>query len=835
MSGKKALRIVIVGGVAGGASAAARARRLSEDAEIVMLERGEHVSFANCGLPYYIGGVIKEREKLLVQTPQGLRDRFAIDVRVRNEVVAIDRKARKVRVRDLDKDEEYELEYDKLILSPGADPIRPPLPGMDGENVFTLRNVPDSDRILSWIEKTSASHATVIGGGYIGLEVAENLKHRGLDVTIVEREEQVMQPIDKEMAAFVHEHLKLHGVKLVLGDSVTALRHENGKTAVVLEKGQPFETDMVIVAVGVRPEVKLAKEAGLELGPSGGIKVDDTLRTSDPDIYAIGDAIEVYNPTLDAWMRIPLAGPANRQGRIVADRILGRDSRYRGTIGTSVCKVFALAVAATGASEKALEKAGRKYAKVYLHPGSHAGYYPNAYPIAMKLLYDPDDGKVLGGQAVGAEGVDKRIDVIATAISAGMTVYDLEHLELCYAPPFGSAKDPVNLAGFIASNILRGDLRPIYAEELSSLDPEKTVLLDVRKPEEHENGHIPGSKLIPLNSLRKRLDEIPRDKQIIVYCQAGLRAYVAQRILTQRGYDARNLLGGYKTWVAVMGDSSKIPASPKPLTESFCSSPSTFEEEACDEREEADRQRTRIEIDACGLQCPGPVMKLKEASTKAAPGDEIVISATDTGFPRDLESWCKVNGHELVELKPEGGKITARIRIAGAPAATGTAPAKAGGPGAVTIVVFSGELDKVMASFVIANGARAMGMDVAMFFTFWGINALRKPEGAPVEKDLMETMFGFMMPRGAEKLPLSKMNMAGLGTAMMKHVMSSKKVASLPELIESAKASGVRFVACTMSMDVMGIKKEELIDGVEEGGVATYLEFASRSTINLFI
>ncbi len=550
MSGK---RILIVGGVAGGASAAARARRLSEDAEIVIFERGPHVSFANCGLPYFVGGEIPERDELLLQTPDSLRARFNLDVRVNSEVLEIDPPHKRVKVRDLQSGREYFESYEALVLSTGAKPIRPPIPGIDSAGHFTVRNVPDVEKISAWIEKTSARRAVIVGGGYIGLEMAEQLRTRGLEVSIVEALPQVMAPLDPEMAGWLHQELRSNGVQLFLNDAVAGFEpgrsDEQAKASVaVLKSGRRVPADIVILGLGVKPESALAREAGLEIGSLGGIRVNEHLQTSDPCIWAVGDAIEVKDAVTGAWSLIPLAGPANRQGRIAADNIFGRSSKYNATLGTAIVRLFKLAAGCTGASEKTLRKAGVRYQVVHLHPGSHAGYYPGASPIALKILFAPESGKLLGAQAVGRDGIDKRIDVLATALKAGMTVHDLAELELAYAPPFGAAKDPINLAGMAAQNVLAGDVKVIQWHEISSLNPETTLMLDVRSAGERKAGYIPGSTHIPLNELRQRVKELPPDREIVVSCQSGQRSYFAARFLMQRGFKVRNLTGSYRTW-----------------------------------------------------------------------------------------------------------------------------------------------------------------------------------------------------------------------------------------------------------------------------------------------
>lgn len=545
-------RIVIVGGVAGGASAAARARRLAEDAEIILIERGADVSFANCGLPYHIGGVIPKRENLLVQTPQSLYTNLRIDVRVKTEVTTIDRGNKQVTVHKRETGDTETISYDKLILSPGAEPIRPPIPGSDDPRVLSLRSMSDMDAIIKTLNNHTTGRAVIVGGGYIGLEMAEALRERKWGVTLVELLPQVMGPVDPEMAAPLHEHMTAKGVDLRLQMSVVGFESDPSKLQAKLNTGESVDCQLAIMAVGVKPENKLAAEAGLEIGKRGGIVVDTHMCTSDPDIYAVGDAVEVKDFVGGFQTLIPLAGPANRQGRIAAENALGRSTTYNGTQGTGICKVFDMTVGMTGMNEKSLVRSNTPYEKIYIHPGSHAGYYPGATPITLKLLFDPSDGKVLGAQAVGSDGIDKRIDVIAVAIRAGMTVYDLEELELSYAPPYGSAKDPVNYAGFVAANVLRGDVKIFHVSDIQDLKDDQ-VILDVRTPMEMSRGIIPGALQIPLQELRERLHELPKDKEILIYCQAGLRGYLAYRILTQSGFKCRNLSGGYKTYQAVAG------------------------------------------------------------------------------------------------------------------------------------------------------------------------------------------------------------------------------------------------------------------------------------------
>jgi NADPH-dependent 2,4-dienoyl-CoA reductase/sulfur reductase-like enzyme/rhodanese-related sulfurtransferase len=539
-------RLLIVGGVAGGASCAARSRRLSETAEIIIFERGQFVSFANCGLPYYVGDVITDEQKLLVANADLFKQRFNIDVRLENEVLEIDRKAAVITVKNRKTGETYQENYDVLVLAPGAASIRPPLPGINLPGIFAVRTIPDSRRIREWISKRDVKRAVVVGGGFIGLEMTENLVHRGIAVTLLQNQTQVMAPLDPEMATPVHDLLVSHGVKLALGDGVVGFEaNADEGINVITQSGENHTADLVILAIGVRPETTLAKAAGLEIGDRGGIRVNAQMQTSDEKIWAVGDVVEAKDFVSKEWTFIPLAGPANRQGRIAAEAIFGRNTKFRGVQGTSVCGIFGLTIAITGANEKTLKRLGWDYDKVYLHPGHHVGYYPNAKPINMKLLFSPEHGRILGAQAVGEAGVEKRIDVIAMAIQLGATVYDLEEAELCYAPQFGAAKDPVNIAGMIAANDLREDAPLVHWENLPKFDG---LLLDVREVHEFAAGHVEKAVNIPLSQLRQRMVELPTDKDIWVYCQVGQRGYYATRALRLNGFEAYNLSGGLKTY-----------------------------------------------------------------------------------------------------------------------------------------------------------------------------------------------------------------------------------------------------------------------------------------------
>ncbi|MCE1248552.1 MAG: FAD-dependent oxidoreductase [Firmicutes bacterium] len=816
-------KICIVGGVAGGASAAARARRLDENAEIIVFEKGEFISFANCGLPYHIGLEIKDRSDLLVTTPEALRTRFGIDVRNHCEVISIDPENKIIEVKDLKNHKLYTEEYDKLILSPGAAPLKPPLHGISLDSIYSLRNIPDMDEIKTVIDKKQIEEAVIVGGGFIGLEMAENLITRDVKVTVVEMLEQVMAPIDVEMASLVQTHLVDKGVNLHLGDGVKSFEKRGKKTYVTTQGGTEIPCDMVILSIGVRPEIQLAKNAGLEIGKLGGIKTDEHMRTSNPDIFAVGDVVEVKDYISGAQTLIPLAGPANKQGRIAAENALGGNSVYKGTQGTSIVKVFDLVVAATGMNEKNLKRNNIPYLASYNHASSHASYYPGSTMMAVKITFDPGSGKLFGAQIVGIDGVDKRIDVFATAIRSGMTVFDLEELELAYAPPFSSAKDPVNMAGFVAGNILRKYVDVIRWDEVDCLDYEKNVILDVRgKAEVRLSGTIPGSINIPVDEIRNKLNTLDKSKTYIVMCASGQRSYVACRILNQHGFKTKNLSGGWKTYDAAKKQAGKALVQAC-LNKSIESSDSAPKGEI----------KVEHEINACGIQCPGPIMKLKAKMDEINIGDTIKICASDSGFPTDAKSWCMATGNELVSIESDKGTYTAIIRKGSAAASDMVLKSPDGKE--ITIIVFSDDLDRALASFIIANGAASIGSKVNMFFTFWGLNVLKKKDAPKEKKDLLSTMFGSMMPKGPDQLALSKMHFGGLGTSMMKYVMENKNVESLDALIESAREQGIKLIACTMTMEIMGIKKSELIDDIEEGGVATYLERASQANVNLFI
>lgn len=829
--GGAGLRLVIVGAVAAGASAAARARRLDESAKVTLIERGPDVSFANCGLPYYIGGEIADRSRLAVQTPESLRAMLNVDVQTGTEAVRIDRERKVLVVRPTDGGEEREIPYDKLLLAPGAAPLRPPLPGIDDGRVMTLRNLQDMDRIKE--AAASARRVVVIGAGFIGLEMAEQLVHLGKQTTIVELQDQVLPQMDPEMTGLIAQALGENGVNLILGDGIQAFETQADGLGVVLASGHKLAADMVVLSIGVRPESGLAQSAGIELGARGHIVVDEFQRTSDPDIYAAGDAVETRDAVLGGTIAVPLGGPANRQGRLVADHIFRPDAArpYPGSVGTAIVRVFESVAGMTGWSEKRLLSDGHDVDSTIVSDFHHAGYFPGAQQLSVKVVWRKSDGKLLGAQATGTEGVDKRLDVLATAIRAGMTVEELCDLELAYAPPFGSAKDIVNVAGMAAGNIRQGLVEPLRNIPADG----SCQLVDVRPAAMAELQPIEGAKAIPLTELRARAEaELDKRKPVATVCALGKTSYFGARILSQMGFDAKSVSGGVRARrdfvKAASGGNGKPAEHPSVLT-----TPAVTQASAVS-------QAPAIVLDATGIACPGPIMKVKEACEKLAPGHILEVTASDAGFAKDLPAFCQATGRECLGVVREGGIYRGRVRQPGGGSAlavtsleTPSEPASSG-PGGATLVVFSQEMDRAMAALVIANGALAMGGKATLFFTFWGLNVLRKDMPPPVQgKTFMDKMFGWMMPRGVHRLPLSNMHMAGMGTALMKWRMASKNLPNLPGLLADAQKNGARIVACSMSMEAMGIRLEELIDGVEVGGVAEFLGATTTTRANLFI
>lgn len=828
-------KIVIVGGVAGGATAAARLRRLNEHDEIILFERDEYISFANCGLPYYIGGVIEDREQLLVQTLEGMSTRYRLDIRNFSEVVAIQRETKTIRVFDKRKQTSYEESYDTLILAPGSNPMVPPFSGGEAsECIFTLRNIPDTDAIKSFIQEKNPKNAVVIGGGFIGLEIAENLSHKGIKVTIVEKLSQVMRILDFEMAQIVHEELNKNGINLILNESVSHFK-ENGRK-VVLHNGAVFDTDLAIVGIGVVPENALGVSGGLALGERGHFLTNRHLQAIDgktgediPDIYAIGDVIEVVDRISDTKTSIPLAWPANRQGRLVADHINGRDVSYPGTLGSSVIKLFDLTIATTGNTAAQLKEKSIPYKSICAHRANHATYYPGSSIISLKILYSPEDGRILGAQGLGREGTEKRIDVIATAISLKGKVTDLASLELCYAPPYSSAKDPVNVLGYIAENLNAGFYEMVEVEDIDQRIAEGGILLDVRTPIEYSVGKIKGSINIPVDELRERISELscPKDARIYVTCEVGLRAHVAIMILKGFGFTRLyNVNGGYLTYKNYRYETKK-PEHFNPVSTLDIDQQIT----PPGQMGKVEGEGQRIRVNAKGLQCPGPLMATYNAVTKANPQDIIEVAVTDFGYTKDVVGWCATNGHTLRSIiQEEDGYLVTIVK-----GQKSLQPLMENNQENATIVVFSGELDKALAAMIIAQGAIAGGKKVTLFFTFWGLNALRKAGKVHTKKNLVEKMFGWMMPRGANKLPLSSMNMLGMGPLMIKSIMKQKNVDNIELMIQKSLGLGVKFIACTMSMELMGIKEEELIEGIEYAGVGSYITSNENVGTTLFI
>lgn len=822
-----AKKILIIGGVAGGATAATRLRRLNEEDQIILFEKGEYISFANCGLPYHIGGSIKERDNLLLQTVEGMSAQYGIDIRNFSEVKSIDKDAKTVTVYDYKRQEEYVESFDELIISTGAKAIKPNIPGFEtANNVFTLRNIPDMDLIKAYIAEHHVQTATVIGGGFIGLEMMENLVELGLSVNVIEMAPQVMPSLDFEMAQQLHAQINMHGVNLILNDGLSKIVDQGN--LLLLNSGKSLATDMTILSIGVLPENTLAENAGLELGYKGAIKVSPHLQTSAEHIYAIGDVIEVVDTITGKPTNIPLAWPANRQGRIVADVINGIDTAYPGTQGTSVAKIFELTAASTGNSERQLKMNKIEYNAIHIHPNSHAGYYPGASPIALKLLFGKE-GQILGAQAVGTEGVEKRIDVIATAIKFGARADQLAAVELAYAPPYSSAKDPVNMLGYVADNMMSGKLETFQWSDIEELKEKNAFFLDVREDFELATGTIEGAVQIPLNQLRDRLGELPKDKTIYVYCQVGQRGYNATRVLEQARFSAKNLDGGYKTYKHANYQLKEFYVKKEDFVDPL--------EDIKTNNHFQSINQEMMTLDACGLQCPGPILKVKQAMDKMQDGQVLKVEASDFGFSADVENWAANTGNTILDNKIENNKVIAILKKGrGQEVAQNRLMPQEGvlqeTKNGATMVVFSGDFDKAIASMIIATGAASFGKPVTIFFTFWGLSILKKE---PVKKKGMAKLFDIMLPKSANQLPLSKMNMGGAGQKMIKKIMKDKNVDALPEMIQQAHELGVKFVACTMSMDLMGIEKEELFDFVEYGGVATFIGDSEQANMQLFI
>ncbi|ALQ38825.1 CoA-disulfide reductase [Fusobacterium hwasookii] len=807
-------KVLIVGGVAGGASTATRLRRLDENLEIIIFEKGEYVSFANCGLPYHIGDVIQNRESLLVQTPESLKARFNLDVRVNSEVVGVNGKDKKVKVKTKN-GEEYEEIFDFLVLAPGAKPLFPPIKGIENKKIFTLRNINDMDKIKSEIKNNAIKKAVVVGGGYVGVETAENLKHLGIDTTLVEAAPHILAPFDSEISNILEYELVNNGIELMTSEKVVEFQENGNEIIIKLESGKSVTTDMVILSIGVSPDTKFLEGSGINLGERGHILVNENLETNIDGVYALGDSILVKNYITNQDVAIPLAGPANRQGRIVAENIVGRNEKYKGSLGTAIIKIFELTGASTGLNERSLKQLNITYEKIYLHPNNHAAYYPGASPISIKALYNKENKQILGAQAVGINGVDKFIDVIATSIKFKATIDDLAELELAYAPPFLSAKSPANMVGFIGQNIEDGLLEQMFMEDLKNYNEKEIVILDVREELELIGGKFDNSINIPLSELRKRYTELPKDKEIWTYCAVGLRGYIATRFLSQKGYRVKNLAGGIKSEEKVIVNTQK--------------------ESSLTKEGNSNIEKEEDYLDLSGLSCPGPLVKIKEKIDKLGEDEKLKVKVSDPGFYNDIQAWSKVTKNPLLSLDKKDGLTYATLQKGQTSKVIEKNQENViiEDNSNMTMVVFSGDLDKAIAAFIIANGALTMGKKVTMFFTFWGLSILKKKNLA--KKSFIEKMFAMMLPKNSQDLPVSKMNFFGIGAKMIRSVMKKKNIMSLEELIKKAEDLGVNITACTMSMDVMGISREELIDGINYGGVGQYLGEAEKSNNNLFI
>ncbi len=811
-------KVLIVGGVAGGAGTAARLRRMDEDAQIIVFERGSYISFANCGLPYYVGGTIKDRRDLLLQTPEAMMARFNIEIRIKNEVTRIDRERQEVEVRS--ENGFYKESYDVLVLSPGSTPLIPPIPGIDAPNIFSLWNVPDVDQIKHYIDTYKPKRAVVVGGGFIGIEMAENLYDLGIGVSLVEMLDQVMTPFDYDMAQILHENITAKGIDLELKNGVKSFDYEGGVTTVTLQDGKQIQADMVILSIGIRPNGELAVESGLHTNARGGIVVDDFMQTSDPNIYALGDVIEVKHYIDEQKTMIPLAGPANRQARILANTISGHPETYRGSQGTSVAKVFDLTAASTGYNEKSLLAKGLQkkvdFDSVVTILRSHAGYYPDALPLTLKVIFDRE-GLILGAQAIGYEGVDKRIDVVATAIRFRGSVHDLKDLELAYAPPYSSAKDPVNMAGFVADNVLSGTMGSIAWDEMHDLDGDRTQILDVREEEEREWGSIQNSLHIPINDLRSRIQELDSNKEVVIYCAVGIRGYIGARILMHHGFSVRNLLGGYTHYRRAVKDYSKRDVLGAQNAQNYGSV----------SKQDSKTKKASFTVDAIRMSCSGAIQEVNRKMKELKDGEVLEVMASDPGFSADARAWCiKTDNAFVCEEKQETGFM---IRMRKGTDAENQANIKADQPlqksgmdgkDQSTFVLTSDDIDKARISFILAKEARKLGKTTIMVFTFGAVNLLKKNR-----KTISNRASGLLSIFGLND-PVSK-------TRLGNHFMRYGE--SFEDLVASSLQAGMKMVACTMSMDLLCIQKEELIEGIEYDGVGSYLGDTQQNSLKIFL
>ncbi len=822
------MKVIIIGGVAGGASTATRLRRLDENIEIKIFEKSNYVSFANCGLPYYIGNVIKERQNLILESPATFKNKFNIEVIINSEVISINREKKEITVKDLKKNIEYIENYDKLVISTGAKPFIPNIKGLNKDNSLTLRNIEDMDYIKNYIKKNNPKNVAIIGAGFIGLEIAENLVNIGLNVTLIEKAKQVMTSVDFEIASFIHQELKNNNISLFLEtDILEIIKDENNKIT-IKTSSKEIKTDMLIVSIGVRPLSKLAYECNLKLTDKGYISVNEYLQTSDNDIFALGDVVEINMSVLDKILPVPLAAPANKQGRIVAGNILGKKEYYKGTVGTTIAKIFDLTVSSTGVNEKMLLAEKINYKNVTIIKGNHAGYYPGAEDIVLKILFHPETGKIFGAQGIGKNGVDKRIDIISTAIFSNLSIFELGDIDFAYAPAYNSAKDIVNYAGFMAKNIVFDKMEQVQWNELQGKE-----LLDIRTPEEYELNHIKNARNIPLNELRNRLSELDKEKEYVVYCRIGLRGYNAQRILTSYGFKVFNLNGGTTIYYSATKEQGNK------IFFKYNENKIPYKIETNDKAE--------IILDTCGTQCPGPILKVKNVIQEMKEGETLLVKSNDSSFENDIKAWTQKTGNILLNTIKKKGITSAFIKKGKKNDGffsknnfntfeNNSSPSTTFLEKKSTLVIFSGDFDKIFASLIIANGSLAMGNKVSMFFTFWGLNALKKENyKTKHKKNLLEKMFNFMLPKGPKKLPVSKMNFGGIGRKIFDFIMKKKNIETLNSLLSEFTKNGGKIIACTMSMEVMGIKKDELLENIEYGGVAAYMGEADNSNHNLFI
>lgn len=800
-------KILIVGAVAGGASAATRLRRLSENYEIIMFDRGEYPSFANCGLPYHIGGIIPERESLIIQSPEDFKTRFNIDVRIFSEVIKVNPTQKTISIQKKS-GEIYEENFDYLILSPGAKPFIPRIEGIESNKIFTLRNIPDMDKIIKKIKTENTKSVAVIGGGFIGVEMAENLKHLNLETHLIEAAPHILAPFDSDLSEELENKMLENNIILHLSKKVIKFEDRGEKINISLDDSSSLSVDFVISAIGVQADTAFLKDSGINLNERGSIIVNEYLETNFENIYALGDAIPGF----------ALAGPANRQGRIVANNIAGNKEKYKKSIGTSIIKVFDMVGAATGKNKRALKQEKIEYSTVIFFPNSHAGYYPNATQLHCKILFEKKSGKILGAQAIGYEAVDKFIDSIASVMHFNGTIYDLSELELCYAPPFGSAKSTVNMGGFIGRNIYENFVEVISSEEeMKKFNPEKNILLDVRTEEEVSVAPIEKSLVIPVDELRNRLQNLDKSKEIWVFCAVGLRGYLAARILMQAGYKVKNISGGYRM-----------------LSKYFEIENKNNLEENQNKNFEITDDSNIEELNLTGLSCPGPLLSLKAKMESLTFGEKIKVVGSDPAFANDVQAWAKSSKNKILSIKNNKGLINVLIEKSAVQANESGVKIKED-KNNMTLIFFSGDYDKAIAAFILANGAVAMGKKVTMFFTFWGLSILKKENAPKVKKSFLDKMFSICLPNSYKTLPLSKMNFAGMGRKMLELVMRKKELISLCELLDEAKKNQINMIACTMSMEAMGITKDELIDGIDFGGVAQYLGETDSSNTNLFI